>query len=124
MVAQTSADIGRLRAYTRALASGRRLRILGVIAENHSLTVAELSELVSISQPLVSWHLRRLRGIGLVERRRAGREVRYSLAPGQMLAEHGYLTEYIEHIAGFGTDGRTAKAKLVRRRMSANKAGR
>ncbi len=119
-----SANTGRLRAFARALASGRRLRILGVIAEHHDLTVAELSELVGISQPLVSWHLRRLRGIGLVERRQVGREARYSLDPGQMLAEHGYLTEYIEHIAGFSADEQTAEAKPVRRRMSAAEAGR
>lgn len=34
---------------------------------------------VDLSQPLVSWHLRRLRVAGLVETRRMGREVIGSL---------------------------------------------
>jgi ArsR family transcriptional regulator len=34
---------------------------------------------VDLSQPLVSWHLRRLRLAGLVETRRSGREVVCSL---------------------------------------------
>jgi ArsR family transcriptional regulator len=38
-------------------------------------SVSELIELVDLSQPLVSWHLRRLKVAGLVETRRSGREV-------------------------------------------------
>ena len=34
-----------------------------------------LIERVGLSQPLVSWHLRRLRTAGLIQTRRAGREV-------------------------------------------------
>ena len=119
-----SADIGRLRAYTRALASGRRLRMLGVIAEHRELTVAELSRLVGISQPLGSWHLRRLQSIGLVERRRVGREARYSLDHRRMLAEHGYLTEHIEQVTGFGADEQTAEAKPGHSQVLATQAGR
>jgi len=42
-------------------------------------TVSELMRHVDLSQPLVSWHLRRLRVAGLVETRRVGREVIGSL---------------------------------------------
>ena len=38
-------------------------------------TVTELIEHVDLSQPLVSWHLRRLKAAGVVATRRAGREV-------------------------------------------------
>ena len=37
--------------------------------------MSELIDLVDLSQPLVSWHLRRLKVAGLVETRRSGREV-------------------------------------------------
>ena len=41
--------------------------------------MTDLVELVDLSQPLVSWHLRTLRAAGLVETRRVGREVICSL---------------------------------------------
>ncbi len=37
-------------------------------------TVTDLIEHVGLSQPLVSWHLGRLRAAGIVETRRNGRE--------------------------------------------------
>ena len=58
----------------KALADPTRLRILQRLAERPG-TVTELIDHVDLSQPLVSWHLRRLRAAGLVETRRSGREV-------------------------------------------------
>jgi DNA-binding transcriptional ArsR family regulator len=43
--------------------------------------VTELIEHVGLSQPLVSWHLGRLRAAGLVETRRSGRETVCRLVP-------------------------------------------
>ena len=37
--------------------------------------MTELIDYVDLSQPLVSWHLRRLKAAGIVETRRSGREV-------------------------------------------------
>lgn len=58
----------------KALSDPTRLRMLQRLAEGEG-TVSELIDLVDLSQPLVSWHLRRLRMAGLVETRRSGREV-------------------------------------------------
>ena len=58
----------------KALADPTRLRILQRLAASEG-TVTELMHHVDLSQPLVSWHLRRLRTAGLVETRRSGREV-------------------------------------------------
>ena len=55
-----------------------RLRIVRRLSESPA-TVTDLVELVDLSQPLVSWHLRTLRAAGLVETRRVGREVICSL---------------------------------------------
>jgi DNA-binding transcriptional ArsR family regulator len=58
----------------KALADPTRLRILQRLGDGPA-TVTELIDHVDLSQPLVSWHLRRLKGAGLVETRRQGREV-------------------------------------------------
>jgi ArsR family transcriptional regulator len=66
-------DLRAVRLVHRALADVNRLRIVRRLAEGEA-TVSELIEGVGLSQPLVSWHLGRLRFAGLVETRRAGRE--------------------------------------------------
>lgn len=71
-------DLRELRAFHRALADVTRLRLLERLADS-SATVTELIAHVDLSQPLVSWHLRTLKSIGLVETRRQGREVICSL---------------------------------------------
>ena len=58
----------------KAMADPTRLRILQRLAERPG-TVTELIDYVDLSQPLVSWHLRRLRAVGLIETRKSGREV-------------------------------------------------
>ena len=50
-----------------------RLRIVRRLAEGDA-SVTHLIEHVGLSQPLVSWHLSRLRAAGLIETRRNGRE--------------------------------------------------
>ena len=57
-----------------------RLRIVRRLAEAEA-TVAELVAQVGLSQPLVSWHVGRLRAAGLVETRRVGRETLCRLRP-------------------------------------------
>jgi ArsR family transcriptional regulator, cadmium/lead-responsive transcriptional repressor len=57
-----------------------RLRIVRRLAEGDA-SVSDLIEHVGLSQPLVSWHLARLRLAGLVETRRAGRETVSRLLP-------------------------------------------
>ena len=64
----------------KALADVNRLRIVRVLANAES-TVAELVAQVGLSQPLVSWHIGRLRAAGLVSTRRLGRETFCRLRP-------------------------------------------
>ncbi len=69
---------GDLRAMTRyfyALKDILRLRILMTLAGSGEMTVTELARALHISQPLVSFHLRPLRVLGLLQVRRSGREV-------------------------------------------------
>ncbi len=72
-------DWRELKRMMKALAGVARLTIVYHLARRQEITVTELTELLNISQPLVSWHLRTLRKAGLIETRRAGRQVYCSL---------------------------------------------
>lgn len=73
-------DLRELRAVHKALADVNRLRIVQRLAHGHA-TVTDLIEHVGLSQPLVSWHVSRLRAAGLIETRRNGRETLCRLRP-------------------------------------------
>jgi ArsR family transcriptional regulator len=64
----------------RALSDTARLRIIQYLGGNdNEITVSELTQALRISQPLVSWHLRKLRRAQLISTRRVGRQVFLSL---------------------------------------------
>jgi ArsR family transcriptional regulator len=72
-------DWRELKLMTRALADVARLTIVYHLAHEDDITVTSLTERLGISQPLVSWHLRKLRRAGLIRTRRSGRQVYCSL---------------------------------------------
>jgi DNA-binding transcriptional ArsR family regulator len=67
-------DLRRLRILYRALGDETRLRVIALLAEVGPMPVNELSSRVSLSQPLISWHLRIMRLAGLIDTTRHGRE--------------------------------------------------
>jgi ArsR family transcriptional regulator len=73
-------DLRELRRFHKTLADVNRLRICRVLAQGPA-TVTELIESVGLSQPLVSWHLGKLREVGLVTARRHGRETIHTIVP-------------------------------------------
>jgi DNA-binding transcriptional ArsR family regulator len=95
-------DLRELRAFHKALADVNRLRIVRRLAERDA-TVRELIEHVGLSQPLVSWHIGRLRIAGLVETRRSGRETVCRLRPEAFEAIHA------QELAVLGIHGRDAR---------------
>ena len=80
-------DLREVAVVHKALADPTRLRILQRLADGEG-TVSDLMRHVDLSQPLVSWHLRRLRAAGLVETRRSGRETICSLGRETLLRFH------------------------------------
>ena len=64
----------------RFLSDGNRLRILMLLAQRESC-VGDVIAALDLPQPLVSYHLRRLREVGLVRARRRAQWVFYSLEP-------------------------------------------
>ncbi len=63
----------------KALGDMARLTIVYHLVHHKEITVTELTDLLGISQPLVSWHLRKLRKANLITTRRVGRQVHCSL---------------------------------------------
>jgi ArsR family transcriptional regulator len=81
------------------LSDGNRLRILKILSQRESC-VCELIEQIGLTQPLVSYHLRRLRDAGLVRTRRKAQWVYYSIDPAvwrsliSPLLNHFLVTEF------------------------------
>ncbi|MCL5264265.1 MAG: metalloregulator ArsR/SmtB family transcription factor [Chloroflexi bacterium] len=72
-----------LRYCFRALSDASRFRIVHELADRDEMKVSDLARLVRVSQPLLSWHLRKLRRAGLIITRRDGRQVFCSLNRAQ-----------------------------------------
>ena len=84
----------------RALSDQARLRIVQYLAgHDGETTVSDLTTALRISQPLVSWHLRRLRRAQLVTTRRAGRQVFLSLNRVRLSDCSKLLAEWCERRA-------------------------
>ncbi len=66
-------------AFLKALAHEARLLILCLLIEEEK-SVTEIEEILSLRQPAISQQLARLRAEGLVETRRDGKNIFYSLA--------------------------------------------
>jgi DNA-binding transcriptional ArsR family regulator len=76
-----------------AVAEPRRREILDLLATGE-LPVNHLVELLGLTQPQVSKHLRVLREVGLVQVRDAGRHRLYRLDPEPLKAIHDWLSPY------------------------------
>jgi DNA-binding transcriptional ArsR family regulator len=79
----------------RTLASPRRIAILQRLAEGPR-EVTRLAEELGIAQPNVSQHLAVLRGAGLVDADRSGREIRYRLVDPEVMEACGIMRRFLE----------------------------
>lgn len=76
-----------------AVAEPRRRQILDVLASGDR-RVSDLVDLVAVSQPQVSKHLRVLREVGLVQVREEGRERIYRLNGRSLKPIHDWVKNY------------------------------
>lgn len=67
--------------FFKCLSDETRLNIVTLIAENKELCVCDLIEKLQLSQPKISRHLALLRASGLLQDRRQGQWVYYSINP-------------------------------------------
>lgn len=71
-------DVSQTYEFLKAIANKNRLKILCVLREG-SKCVCEIFPAVGVSQKLASHHLRRLKKIGLLDEKREGNFIHYSL---------------------------------------------
>ena len=87
----------------KTLASPRRLELVHYLGESGPVEVRKLADHFGTTQPAISQHLAALRGVGLVEAVRDGREVRYQLADPEIVAACGLMRQVlIRRIARLG----------------------
>lgn len=75
---KSSTDIELTAQILKLLGDKTRLTIMKILDEG-SCCVSELVEILQISQPAISQHLRKLKDIGLVEEERKGQWISYSI---------------------------------------------
>ena len=79
-------DADELERLFKLIADSSRLRILNALvqADGQAVCVCEFTEMLRLSQPTVSHHLKQLTDAGLLERERRGSFVYFSLRPGAL----------------------------------------
>src|SRR2546425_13341191 len=82
----TQSSLRELRIYYRALGDVNRLRIVQILVTEGEQPVSLLAKRLRISQPLMSWHLRRLRRAGIIRMERLGRDGRRTFDPEALTA--------------------------------------
>jgi DNA-binding transcriptional ArsR family regulator len=85
--------------YFYALKDILRLRILVMLVGSGEMTVTELARSLHVSQPLVSFHLRPLRVLGLVQVRRSGREAYCSVNLPEIRRRQDEFVEILTRVA-------------------------
>jgi len=72
-----------------------RLKILFLLEEEGELCPCDLSDILGMSIPAVSQHLRKMKDGNIIEARRSGQTIFYSLVPGQT----GHLQPIFEQLS-------------------------
>jgi DNA-binding transcriptional ArsR family regulator len=93
------ADVGRVFA---ALADPRRRELLELLGRSAGSSASGLAAVLPISRQAVAQHLAVLEDSSLVRRRRAGREVLFSVRPEQLTATAAWLTDRAVAWGGVG----------------------
>ena len=103
-VVEVPDDLRELRKVHKVLADANRLRILRRLADGPA-TVNDLVDAVGLSQPLVSWHLSKLREVHLVSARRVGRGIMHTIEP------EAFETFAARQSRALGLDGQAARGR-------------
>jgi DNA-binding transcriptional ArsR family regulator len=99
----------RIGAVFAALADPTRRQVVRTLSEQPDLTASRLAGQLPMTRQAVSKHLAALDRAGLVEGRRQGRELRYSLTPAP-------LADAMDWMAAVGAQWDERLAKLAARR--------
>ncbi len=69
----------RLRRFLKAMGDKTRFDVVEELGRTGECSVTELCLTLGVTQPLMSWHVRMLRSVGVISTRRQGRQVFCSL---------------------------------------------
>ncbi|MEZ4627969.1 MAG: metalloregulator ArsR/SmtB family transcription factor [Eubacteriales bacterium] len=92
------------------LADATRVRLLCMLAKDE-LCVCEMSDLLGMSQPAVSHHLRGLREFGAIEFRKNGQRTLYSISE----SDEGKAVRLLLNVVGCGSVSCLTKKWLLTR---------
>lgn len=108
-------DARELERLFRALGDRHRVRILNVLVQagGEQVCVCEFVPLLGLKQPTVSYHLKQLVDVGLLERERRGTFAFYRLAP-DMLERLGDLFDSRESVEGGDTSSPSGNHVVTR----------
>jgi ArsR family transcriptional regulator len=98
-------EIQRLEECYKALADKTRLRILALL-RTEELCVCELVDILQMSQPAISQHLRKLKTAKLVKERRKGQWMFYSIDG----SEYPFLDAHLQALPDLGEEIEKLKA--------------
>ena len=106
-------DFVELKITLRAMSTNTSLSILRELALQGERSVTDLVSTLGFSQPLISWHLRNLRRVGLVCTRRQGRIVYCSLDHTRFAACQQMLSDLVAPPAESHSQPQGASAALA-----------
>ena len=72
-------DLKNIEKIIKALADKNRLRMIYLLNEKQDLCVCEITDIIGLSQPTISSHLRLLENAGLIESYKDGLWVNYNI---------------------------------------------
>ncbi|MCL4378148.1 MAG: metalloregulator ArsR/SmtB family transcription factor [Actinobacteria bacterium] len=75
-------DLKNIEKIIKALADENRIRILCLLKSRQILCVCEIQEIIRLSQPTISSHLKILENAGLIENEKVGLWVNYRIKEG------------------------------------------
>jgi len=105
-------DLKKFTKVMKALSDPNRVKIVKLLEHKRSLCVCELRSLLGIAQPTVSKHLKTLEEAGLVEYRKDGLWVNYSLAsPGSLPS---YASEMLHRLTAWLEDDPEIEALIMK----------
>ena len=103
----------------KALSDDTRLRILNLLlSAKGSLCVCEIVDALGLPQYLISRHLVILKNAGLIQSKKKGRWVHYSLNAQKSLFKQDFFAVIKKHLNSpvFRTDLKNLEARLLKRR--------
>lgn len=89
--------------FMKILAEPNRLRIVQYMYLNSEHCVTKLAELIGITQPATSQHLKLLRQSGVLSSRKDGRMILYSLDRDSIMQRYGNGIRHIKQFLGKDT---------------------